>query len=104
MRVPGRSISLLIAACLAFGACVQNRPPVAAECRCTPPRTPTGIPYSRHPTYAETGFIPSPYAPNAGLIDVRSYPAGTRIRYPFTGKTFVVPPHGPYPRGSGQKG
>lgn len=34
------------------------------------------------------GFIESPYAPGGGYIDVRAIPAGSKVRYPYTGRTF----------------
>ncbi len=37
------------------------------------------------------GFVTSPYAPNAGFIDVTGMPSGTDARDPYTGRVFQVP-------------
>jgi hypothetical protein len=37
------------------------------------------------------GFVKSPYAEHAGLVDVQGFPAGTVVKCPFTGKNFIVP-------------
>jgi hypothetical protein len=37
------------------------------------------------------GFVRSPHAPEAGLIDIRGYPPGTEVQDPYSGKPFLVP-------------
>ncbi len=37
------------------------------------------------------GFVKSPYAPGADLVDVRGVPSGTQVKCPFTKNTFLVP-------------
>ena len=49
-------------------------------------RLPAGISVPNKP-----GFVKSPYTQNQSLIDVRGFPSGTRVKDPYTGKTFVTP-------------
>ncbi len=57
------------------------RPEVVAERRMPSARRVDGRP----------GFVTSPYAPNAGFVDVTGIPSGTDARDPYTGRVFQVP-------------
>ena len=48
------------------------------------------IPYGI-PVPGKQGLVTSPFSPDSGYIDVRSFPPGTEVRDPYTGKTFLTP-------------
>lgn len=48
------------------------------------------LPYGR-PVVGKNGFVYSPYAPDAGEVDARDIPAGTKVKCPYTSKVFRVP-------------
>jgi hypothetical protein len=43
------------------------------------------------PVPGKKGLVTSPFAPDSGCIDVRSFPPGTPVKDPYTGKTFLTP-------------
>jgi hypothetical protein len=58
----------------------------------TPPSPPptNQYPYGK-PVPGKKGFVTSPYDDKAGMIDVRDYAPGTKVRDPYTNKIFLVP-------------
>jgi hypothetical protein len=43
------------------------------------------------PVPGKQGLVTSPFSPESGYIDVRSFPPGTEVRDPYTGKIFLTP-------------
>ena len=80
----------LLTGCFALGACSTN----FQEENDTffSPSATYIYPYSLVFNTPTPGFIRSPYAPEAGLVDVRGIKPGTLVRCPYTGRYFVVPP------------
>jgi hypothetical protein len=50
----------------------------------------TDLPYGS-PVPGKQGLVTSPFAPESGYIDVRSFPPGTEVKDPYSGKIFLTP-------------
>jgi hypothetical protein len=48
------------------------------------------VPYAV-PVPGMQGVVTSPFAPQAGYVDVRKFPPGTEVKDPFSGKIFRTP-------------
>ena len=43
------------------------------------------------PVPGKQGLVTSPFSPDSGYIDVRSFQPGTEVKGPYTGKSFLTP-------------
>lgn len=43
------------------------------------------------PVPGKQGFVTSPFSPDGNHVDVRSFPPGTEVKDPYTGRIFRVP-------------
>jgi hypothetical protein len=43
------------------------------------------------PVPGKPGFVTSPFAPDAGYVQVLGFPPGTPVEDPYTGKVFLTP-------------
>ena len=50
----------------------------------------SGLPYGT-PVPGKPGLVTSPFSPDTGYIDVSSFPPGTEVKDPYTGKIFLAP-------------
>jgi hypothetical protein len=67
-----------------------SQPPVRPASAPPTKNSKRDIPYAI-PVPNKPGFVTSPYAPKAGYVDVRSFPSGTEVKDPYSGKIFLTP-------------
>lgn len=91
-------IVLFIGVAFSLGACTSEEfvrqptpPPTTTTTVRSTTTTTTNQPVVGIPVQSRPGFIRSPLAPDAGLIDVRGVPSGTEIQDPYSGQTIRVP-------------
>ncbi len=48
------------------------------------------LPYGT-PVQGKPGLVTSPFAPDAGYVQVLGFPPGTPVEDPYTGKIFLTP-------------
>ena len=65
---------------------VRQTPPPPVAARTIPEISPIAKPVAGKP-----GYVLSPFAPNAGYVDVTGMAPGTEAKDPYTGKIFRVP-------------
>jgi hypothetical protein len=61
-----------------------------ARATATKKRRNSDLPYGI-PVPGKQGLVTSPFSPDSGYIDVRSFPPGTEVKDPYTGKSFLTP-------------
>ena len=62
----------------------------AAKAARAPKKWKSGLLYGT-PVPGKQGLVTSPFSPDNGYIDVRSFPPGTEVKDPYTGKIFLTP-------------
>jgi len=94
LRFVRLSLGVVFLVCFALlCGCARSAPGPASAKDCRPPSVAASLPYSYHPTSQELfdrGFIPSPFSPDSGYIDIRGFPVGSALRDPYSGKVFIL--------------
>jgi hypothetical protein len=61
-----------------------------AKATSAPKQGKSGLPYGT-PVPGRQGLVTSPFSPDSGYVDIRSFPSGTEVQDPYTGKIFLTP-------------
>jgi len=96
--IPVRSPRTITSTTTTASSAQQNEthPPTSAVSRpaATPQSSSTG-PSAQFPIAkavpGKPGYVFSPYDPNGGYVDVSGYPAGSKVKDPYSQKIFLVP-------------
>jgi hypothetical protein len=73
------------------------RDTAAAKPKPSPSLAPRSVanPPAQYPTArvvpGKPGYVFSPYDPSGGYVDVNGFPAGSKVKDPYSGKIFLVP-------------
>ena len=96
--VPARSPRTITSTTTTGSPPQQNdtHPPTSAASRpAATPQSPSTSSAAQFPVAkavpGKPGYVFSPYDPNGGYVDVSGYPAGSKVKDPYSQKIFLVP-------------